>query len=42
MACHFPKAGDIKEFWKNLRSGTDAVTEVPPDRWDTRGTLSAR
>ncbi|MDJ1630920.1 hypothetical protein QNN00_13155 [Bacillus velezensis] len=20
MACHFPKAGDIKEFWKNLRS----------------------
>ncbi|ANU30635.1 polyketide synthase [Bacillus velezensis] len=35
MACHFPKAGDIKEFWKNLRSGTDAVTEVPPDRWDT-------
>lgn len=34
MACHFPKAGDIKEFWKNLRSGTDAVTEVPPDRWN--------
>lgn len=34
MACRFPKANDVKEFWKFLMVGGDAITEVPSDRWD--------
>ena len=25
---------DLDSFWKLLRSGADAISEVPPDRWD--------
>jgi acyl transferase domain-containing protein len=31
----FPGAGDAPTFWENIRSGVDAITEVPKDRWDT-------
>ncbi len=34
MACRFPGAPDLDAFWKLLREGSDAVCEVPPDRWD--------
>ena len=34
MACRFPKAPDLETFWKNILHKVDAVTEVPPDRWD--------
>src|SRR6056297_422697 len=34
MACRFPKARDLETFWKNILHKVDAVTEVPPDRWD--------
>ncbi|ROP54646.1 type I polyketide synthase [Streptomyces sp. PanSC9] len=34
MACMFPQAPDLATFWANVVSGHDAVTEVPPDRWD--------
>jgi acyl transferase domain-containing protein len=34
MGAVFPGAGDAPSFWTNIRSGTDAITEVPPDRWD--------
>jgi Beta-ketoacyl synthase, N-terminal domain len=35
MGCRFPGGGDSPEaFWEALRSGKDAVTEVPADRWD--------
>ncbi|WP_369368844.1 SDR family NAD(P)-dependent oxidoreductase [Streptomyces sp. CG4] len=34
MACMFPQAPDLSAFWGNVLSGTDAVTEVPPERWD--------
>ncbi|MEV5147422.1 SDR family oxidoreductase [Streptomyces sp. NPDC052727] len=34
MACMFPQAPDLATFWSNIVSGHDAVTEVPPDRWD--------
>ncbi|WP_290062919.1 beta-ketoacyl synthase N-terminal-like domain-containing protein, partial [Amycolatopsis solani] len=35
MACLFPQAPDLTSFWANVLSGVDAVTEVPPQRWDT-------
>ncbi|MCP4696151.1 MAG: SDR family NAD(P)-dependent oxidoreductase [Gammaproteobacteria bacterium] len=36
MACRFPGAGDYRQFWRNLVSGVDSVTEIPADRWDWR------
>ncbi len=36
MACRFPGANDIEQFWQNLRVGIDSVTEVPAQRWDWR------
>jgi len=34
IGCRFPCAKNVKEFWELLRNGTDAITEVPPERWD--------
>ena len=34
MACRFPHADDPAGFWRALQDGTDAVTDVPPGRWD--------
>ncbi|MDK2598876.1 type I polyketide synthase [Bacillus stercoris] len=34
MSGVFPKAKDVEEYWENLSSGTDCITEVPKDRWD--------
>jgi amino acid adenylation domain-containing protein len=34
MAGRFPRAPDVETFWHNLASGRDAITEIPPDRWD--------
>ncbi|MFF2009650.1 SDR family NAD(P)-dependent oxidoreductase [Streptomyces sp. NPDC058195] len=34
MAGMFPGAADLAEFWANVLSGADCVTEVPADRWD--------
>ena len=34
MGAVFPGAGDVPAFWGNIRAGVDAVTEVPPHRWD--------
>nr|CAD19085.1 StiA protein [Stigmatella aurantiaca Sg a15] len=34
MAGRFPKAPDVESFWSLLRDGVDAITEVPPERWD--------
>ncbi|WP_344141585.1 beta-ketoacyl synthase N-terminal-like domain-containing protein, partial [Polymorphospora rubra] len=35
MACVLPGSPDLDSFWRTVLSGTDAVTEVPADRWDT-------
>lgn len=34
MACRFPGAEDLPSYLRLLQDGTDAVVEVPPDRWD--------
>ncbi|MFJ3192223.1 SDR family NAD(P)-dependent oxidoreductase [Streptomyces griseoviridis] len=34
MAAMFPGARDLGEFWANVVSGADSVTEVPAERWD--------
>lgn len=34
MACRFPGASSPAELWQLLRDGVDAVTEIPPDRWN--------
>ncbi|ORV60767.1 polyketide synthase [Mycobacterium europaeum] len=33
-AVRVPGAADASEFWDVLRQGRDAVSEVPPDRWN--------
>ena len=35
LGCRFPAgASDPESFWRLLRDGTDAMVEVPKDRWD--------
>src|SRR5262245_15111540 len=35
IGVRMPGGGDTPEaFWKLLRDGVDATSEVPPDRWD--------
>ena len=33
MQCRLPGAHNIEEYWDLLLRGTDAITEVPADRW---------
>nr|WP_020406515.1 type I polyketide synthase [Hahella ganghwensis] len=43
MACKFP--GDVTDpeaFWDLLINGKDAITEVPPERWDNEVFYDAR
>ncbi len=34
MACRFPGAANLEEYWQLLCGGKDAVTKVPNSRWD--------
>lgn len=34
MACRFPGAASTAAFWQLVRDGVDAISEVPPLRWD--------
>ncbi|MET7454868.1 SDR family NAD(P)-dependent oxidoreductase [Streptomyces sp. NPDC005574] len=39
MACHLPGADDPEALWRLLAEGREAVTEVPPGRWNTQRLL---
>src|SRR5581483_1560273 len=34
LAGRYPDAPDLATFWRNLREGRDAITEIPHERWD--------
>jgi acyl transferase domain-containing protein/acyl-CoA synthetase (AMP-forming)/AMP-acid ligase II/acyl carrier protein len=34
LGCRFPGAEKPEAFWQLLQGGRDAITEVPPERWD--------
>ena len=35
MSCRFPSGANSPEaFWELLQSGTDGITEIPPQRWN--------
>jgi acyl transferase domain-containing protein/enoyl-CoA hydratase/carnithine racemase/acyl carrier protein len=34
MSGRYPQANDLTQFWTNLSEGRNAITEVPPSRWD--------
>ena len=34
MACRFPGAANVAEYWRLLDGGVDAITETPRERWD--------
>jgi phthiocerol/phenolphthiocerol synthesis type-I polyketide synthase C len=35
-SCRFPGASGLEAYWELLTSGTDAISEVDPQRWSTR------
>ncbi|WP_345246390.1 alpha/beta fold hydrolase [Nibrella saemangeumensis] len=30
----FPKAANMREFWRNLKNGRDCISEIPGELWD--------
>ncbi|TMR90391.1 type I polyketide synthase [Nonomuraea basaltis] len=34
LACRMPGAGDPAAFWRLLESGTDAIGDIPAERWE--------
>jgi bacillaene biosynthesis, polyketide synthase / nonribosomal peptide synthetase PksN/BaeN len=32
----YPQANNLDEYWENLKTGKDGITEIPPERWDYR------
>ncbi len=35
MACMFPRAPDLDTYWHNIVSKVDAITDPPPEAWDS-------
>lgn len=42
MACRFPKASGVPQFWDNTLNRVDAIVEVPADRWQSSQFYSER
>ena len=42
MACRFPGADTVDQFWSNLRSGRESVTFFGPDGLDVAGTVVSK
>ena len=42
LGCRFPGAPDVESYWRLLLDGRDAISEVPPDRWDPEGVNAPR
>ncbi len=40
MACAFPSARNVQEFWQNIVDGKDCAHDVDPMRWDPAVFLS--
>ena len=34
IGCRFPKANNPEKYWQLVSNGVDAISEVPPDRWN--------
>jgi len=34
MSCILPNAPDLRTYWRNILNKVNAITEVPPDRWE--------
>lgn len=37
MSGRFPMAGNLTEFWDNLKNGKDCISEIPKNRWEIDG-----
>jgi 3-oxoacyl-(acyl-carrier-protein) synthase/acyl carrier protein len=37
MSGRYPLAGNLEEYWENLKAGKDCITEIPADRWPLDG-----
>jgi acyl transferase domain-containing protein/NAD(P)H-dependent flavin oxidoreductase YrpB (nitropropane dioxygenase family)/NAD(P)-dependent dehydrogenase (short-subunit alcohol dehydrogenase family) len=36
MACYYPRASGVSEYWQNILDRVQAVTEIPATHWDWR------
>ncbi|RJP79277.1 MAG: acyltransferase domain-containing protein, partial [Desulfobacteraceae bacterium] len=36
MGCMFPRATDLKEFWRVILNGEDGITDVPKTHWSVK------
>ena len=41
IGCFFPKASGLKEYWRLLYHGTDAITDVPDTHWSIQDYFDA-